>query len=94
MALARIVWFEGVTADRIAEMRRELSQGERPQEIPAEEIMVLHDMDAERSLVVLVFDTEEDYRRGDELLNAMPVEETPGRRTSVARYEVAIRVSG
>ena len=51
---------------------------------------MLHDAEAESSLVILFFDSEEDYRQGDATLNAMPADETPGRRTSVKRYEVAI----
>jgi hypothetical protein len=54
---------------------------------------VLHDPDAEKSLVILFFENEADYRRGDEVLNAMPADDTPGRRTSVARYDVAMRMT-
>ena len=43
--------------------------------------------------MVLFFETEEDYRCGDEVLNARPADDTPGRRTSVTRYDVAIRMS-
>ena len=94
MALARVVTFEGVDSDRMQQLKGEIEQGERPQEIPATEIMVLHDADAERALVVLLFDNDEDYRRGDEALNAMPAGDTPGRRTSVTKYDVAVRMSG
>jgi hypothetical protein len=44
-------------------------------------------------VVVLFFETEEDYRRGDEFLNAMDPGETPGQRTSVTRYDVAMRMT-
>jgi hypothetical protein len=54
---------------------------------------VLHDPEAEKSLVILFFDNEDDYRRGDEALNAMPAGDTPGQRTSVAKYEVAARMA-
>ena len=93
MALARVVSFEGVNTDRIEEIKREVSQGEQPEGIPATEMVMLHDPDGERSLVILFFETEEDYRQGDETLNAMPAGETPGRRTSVTRYEVALRMT-
>ena len=43
--------------------------------------------------VILFFDNEDDYRRGDEALNAMPAGDTPGQRTSVAKYEVAMRMT-
>ena len=70
-----------------------MREQERPEGLPATEIVVLHDPDAEKSLVILFFETDEDYRRGDEVLNAMPAGDTPGRRTSVTRYDVAIRMT-
>ena len=91
MALARVVTFDGVDNDRIEELRREIAGGERPEGLPASEIVVLHDPEAEKSLVIVFFETEEDYRRGDATLDAMPAGETPGSRTSVTKYNVAIR---
>lgn len=90
MSLARVVTFDGVTRDRIEQLRDQIEQEERPDDIPASEIVVLYDAEAARSLVIIYFENEDDYRRGDETLNAMPAPETPGSRTSVARYEVAI----
>jgi hypothetical protein len=66
---------------------------DRPDDIPAKEIVVLHDPDAEKSLVIVFFDSEDDYQRGDAALNAMPAGDTPGQRTSVAKYEVAFRMT-
>jgi hypothetical protein len=93
MALARVVSFEGVNKDRIEEIKREMQEGERPQDVPAKEVVMLHDPEADKSLVILFFDTEDDYRRGDEVLNAMPAGDTPGRRTSVTKYDVAVRMT-
>ena len=93
MALARVVTFDGVSSDRMAEMQREMEGSERPADVPAKEIVVLHDPDTEKSLVVVFFETEDDYRRGDEALNAMPAGDTPGQRTSVTKYQVAFRMS-
>jgi hypothetical protein len=93
MPFARVVSFDGVDSDRMAEMQREMEGGERPAEIPAKEVVVLHDPDAEKSLVILFFETEADYQRGDEALNAMPAGDTPGKRTSVAKYRVAFRMT-
>ena len=93
MALARVVSFEGVTADRVGEMQEEMRGSDRPADLPATEIVLLHDPDAEKAVVILFFDSEEDYRRGDETLSAMPAGDTPGQRTGVAKYEVAIRMS-
>ena len=78
MALARVVTFEGVTKDRVEELRREVQDGEPPEGLRPTETLMLHDPEAETSLVILLFDTEEDYRRGDEVLNAMPAGDTPG----------------
>ncbi|MBA2359936.1 MAG: hypothetical protein H0V79_03185 [Actinobacteria bacterium] len=74
-------------------MQREMEGDERPDDVPAKEIVVLHDPEAEKSLVILFFDNEDDYRRGDEALNAMPAGDTPGQRTSVTKYEVAMRMT-
>lgn len=93
MELARVVSFEGVGKDRIEEMRREMQDGDQPEGLEAKEIVVLHDAEAEKSLVVVFFDSEDAYRRGDEVLNAMPTGDTPGRRTSVQKYDVAIRMT-
>jgi hypothetical protein len=94
MTLARVVSFEGVTPTRINELRRELTEQERPDDIPASEIVVLHDAAAEKSLVIVFFENEDDYRRGDAALDAMPAGETPGKRASVTKYDVAIRRTG
>jgi hypothetical protein len=93
MALARVVTFEGVSKERIEEMKREMSEGDRPEDIPATEVVVLHDPEADKSLVIVFFENEDDYRRGDEALSAMPAADTPGRRTSVSKYDVAVRMA-
>jgi hypothetical protein len=93
MALARVVTFDGVSKDRMEAMKREMSEGEPPEDVPASEILVLHDGETDKSLVVVFFENEDDYRRGDEALSAMPAGDTPGQRTSVAKYDVAFRMS-
>jgi hypothetical protein len=93
MALARVVSFDGVNKDRIEEMKREMGEGDQPDEVPATEVIVLHDPEADKSLAILFFETEDDYKRGDEFLNAMPAADTPGQRTGVTRYDVAIRMT-
>jgi hypothetical protein len=93
MPLARVVSFDGVSRERIAEMQGEMQGSERPDNVPAKEIVVLHDPEAEKSLVIVFFENEDDYRRGDEALSAMPAGDTPGKRTGVAKYEVAFRMA-
>jgi hypothetical protein len=94
MPLARVVTFDGVNSERMAEMQREMQDGgERPDNVPAEEIVVLHDPEGEKSLVILFFENDADYKQGDEALNAMPAGDTPGKRTSVTKYQVAFRMT-
>ena len=88
-----VVSFDGVSRDRVREMQSEMEGSEPPEGVPAKEIIVLHDADAERSVVIIFFDSEEDYRRGDEILSGMPADDTPGRRTAVAKYDVAVRMA-
>jgi hypothetical protein len=94
MAFARVVTFEGVDRDRIAQLKQEIEGGERPAELPATEVMVLHNPDQETSMAIVFFDSEEDYKKGDEFLGSMPAGDTPGQRTSVQKYDVAVRASG
>jgi hypothetical protein len=94
MAVARVVTFDGVNSERMAEMQREMQDsGARPDNVPASEIVVLHDPEADKALVVLFFDNDEDYRKGDATLDAMPAGDTPGQRTSVTKYQVAFRMA-
>jgi hypothetical protein len=93
MALARVVTFEGVSKERMDELAREMEGGERPEGLPATEMIALHDADAEKSLVIVFFENEDDYNQGDATLSAMPTGDTPGRRTSVGKYTVAVRMT-
>ena len=93
MALARAVTFDGVDSQRMAELTKQIENDPRPDDVPATEILMLHDEAANSSLVVLFFENEDDYARGDAALNAMDSSDTPGRRTSVTKYTVAGRMS-
>jgi hypothetical protein len=94
MALARVVSFEGVDGERIAALKQEIESGERPSDIPATEMLMLHDPSANTALAVLFFDSESDYATADAALDAMPAGDTPGRRTSVTKYDVVARMTG
>ncbi len=91
MALARVVEFDGVSKDRLDQMRQEMEGTAPPEGVPVKELIVLHDADADKAVVVVFFDSEEDYRQGDAALNAMPADDTPGKRSSVKKYDVVHR---
>ena len=92
MALARVVTFDGVDKDRIDAIKRDMESGERPDNLPASEIIILHDPDASSSVAIVFFENEEDYKAGDATLEAMPSGDTPGSRRSVQKYDVAVRM--
>ena len=93
MPIARVVTFDGVSKDRMQEMQKEMDDGQPPEGFPQSEMIALHDPEAEKSVVILIFETEDDYKKGDEMLNAMPAGDTPGQRTSVMKYDVAMRMT-
>lgn len=92
MALARVVSFDGVGPERVEEMKGRMNEG-RPDDVPASEVVMLYDADAEKATVILFFDSEDDYALADSTLSAMPAGDTPGQRTSVGKYEVAVRAT-
>jgi hypothetical protein len=93
MALARVVSFEGVDRERMDELHRRMSEGGPPEGFPPSEAVVLHDAAANRALVMFFLANDDDYAKADDILNAMPTEETLGRRADVVRYDVVYRMS-
>jgi hypothetical protein len=92
MALARVVTFEGVGPDRMAELKGRIEGGEPPEGMPPAELLILHDSAGERSLAIVLVDSEDDYQKAHEILDSMPGPDTPGNRTSVTKYDVAVRM--
>ena len=92
MAVARVVEFDGVSKDRMQELQSRMESGEPPEGMPDSELIVLHDPGAEKSIVVLLLDSEDDYQKADQILQGMPSEDTPGQRTSVRKMDVAMRM--
>jgi hypothetical protein len=92
MALARVVTFDEVSKERLEKLKGDM-EGERPEGLPATEFILLHDPAAEKTVAIIFFDNEQDYRTGDEFLSSMPADDTPGKRTSVTKYDVAIRMT-
>ena len=92
MAIARVVEFDGVSSERMQDMQGRMQNGEPPEGMPDAEVIVLHDASAEKSLVILIVDSEDDYQKADQVLQSMPSEDTPGQRTSVRKMDVAMRM--
>ena len=94
MALARVVTFDGITSERMAEMASNIEGNEQPEGLNATEMMILHDPASDSALAIVFFDNEADYQTGDEFLSSMPSSDTPGTRTSVTKHDVAVRMTG
>jgi hypothetical protein len=93
MAVARVVSFDGVNSDRMAALKSEIESGEQPEGLNATEMLLLHDPSADQALAIVFFDNEGDYQRGDEILGGMDTSDTPGTRTGVTKYDVAVRMT-
>lgn len=95
---ARIVRWEGADAETLERTASEIraqaeSQGGPPEGVPAKGLLILNDGESGRSLGITFFETEDDYREGNETLNSMsPPDEGLGRRVSVEKYEVAVQL--
>jgi hypothetical protein len=93
---ARVARWEGGDAEAIRksaeDMQSRVDQGP-PEGVPSTGFTLLIDPDSGNSIAVGLFETEEDYRKGDETLNSMtPSENGTGKRVSVEKYEVAVDV--
>lgn len=93
---ARVAKWEGGDADamrRAAEQVAAAAGSGPPEGVPAKGFLLLIDPDNGQQMGVTLFETEEDLRKGDEVLNSMnPPEEGIGRRLPVETYEVAVDV--
>ncbi|MEA2413081.1 MAG: hypothetical protein QOC77_3642 [Thermoleophilaceae bacterium] len=93
---ARVARWEGADGDAIrksAEGINEESSSGPPEGVPAKGFLLLIDPDNGRSIAVGLFETEEDYAKGDEKLNSMsPPGDGMGTRSAVEKYEVAVDI--
>jgi hypothetical protein len=94
---ARVVRFEGGEADAIEQTASEIrsqSDAGPPEGVPAKEFLLLNDKEGGKSLVIMLFETEDDYNQGDQTLNSMdPPGPGMGRRVAVEKYEVGAQLS-
>lgn len=93
---ARVARWEGASPemleDSAARIQEDAGSGP-PEGVPAKGLLLLHDLEGGRAMAISLFETEEDYRQGDETLNSMnPPGEGMGRRVAVDKYEVAVQL--
>jgi hypothetical protein len=95
---ARVVRWEDADAEAMKQAASEIrsraeAQGGPPEGVPSKGLTILNDGENGRAIAISLFETEDDYREGDETLNSMsPPGEGFGRRVSVEKYEVAVRL--
>jgi len=93
MAFARVATFDGVTSEHLDGLRQRIEEEGQPEGMNATELLFLHDPDSGKTISIVLFDTAEDHERGSAILDAVSRDGAPGQRTSVDRYEVAIRMT-
>jgi hypothetical protein len=93
---ARVTKWEGGDGDAIREAGKEINSRAAsgpPEGVPAKGFLLLTDPDSGRVLAVSLFESEDDYRQGDETLNEMsPPGGGFGQRGPVEKYDVAVDV--
>jgi len=95
---ARVAQWKGAHAESLqataAEIKAQAEAGGGPPPgVPAKEFLLLQDPEGGRAIAIMLFESEDDYRQGDEALSAMsPPNDGMGERTSVDKYELAVHV--
>lgn len=93
---ARVARWEGADAETLKRTANEIranAESGPPEGLPAKGLWLLHDLEGGRAMAITLFESEEDYRQGDETLNAMsPPGDGMGRRVAVDKYEVAVEL--
>jgi hypothetical protein len=91
---ARAVRFTGVTPERVNEVVSRVEESEGPPPgVESSAMKFLVDEAQETAIFIAFFDTEEQMRAADEVLQQMDPSETPGTRASVDQCEVKIERS-
>lgn len=87
----RVVRFTDVTAKRVAQLIAGIEEaGGPPPGVPIARLQVLFDEAQGTAVVLQLFETPEDMRKGAETFNAMDPSETPGTRVSVDMCELKL----
>ena len=93
---ARVTKWEGGDGEGIRKAAQEINSRAAsgpPEGVPAKGFLLMTDPDNGRTMAVSLFETEDDYRQGDETLSQMsPPDDGFGQRGAVEKYEVAVDV--
>lgn len=93
---ARVARWEGADAETLEQTASQIqsdADAGPPEGVPAKQFLLLNDKEGGRSLAITLFETEDDYRQGDQTMNDMnPPGEGMGQRVSVEKYEVAAQL--
>ena len=87
----RAVRFTDVTPERVQELLARIDQADGPPPgVPTTGLQLLFDEAQGTAVVLQLFDTAEDMRKGGEEFAAMDPAETPGTRVSVDMCELTL----
>lgn len=87
----RVVRFTEVTAERVEQLAARIDENDGPPAgVPSSGVQLLYDETQGTAVVLQLFDSPEDMRKGDQVFNAMDPGDTPGTRVSVDRCELKI----
>lgn len=95
---ARVARWEGADAKSLEESAAEIKAqaeagGGPPPGVPAKEFLLLQAPAAGKAIAIMLFESEDDYRQGNETLDSMsPPGDGMGERVSVEKFEVAVHV--
>ena len=88
---ARLVRFTGVDDDLIAKIQNDIESSDGPPPgVEAKNIKLMYDADHSTSVVLVLFDTEDQMRAADKVFNEMDPGDVAGSRASVDLCEVKI----
>jgi hypothetical protein len=96
---ARVAQWKGADAESMkataAEIKAQAEAGGGPPPgVPSKEFLLLQDPEGGRVIAIMLFESEDDYRQGNEVLDSMsPPSGGLGDRVSVDKYELAVHVT-
>jgi hypothetical protein len=92
---ARVARWEGGDPEAIRRSVAEIgsrAQSGPPEGVESKGFLLLTDSENGKAIAIGLFETEDAYRRGDEVLNSMsPPGDGMGQRVAVERYEVGVK---